>query len=230
MSTLRARRPVTGAATAVSLIAVLAAAALTGCTGGEAAAGDTGHSEEASVIAPGRPGEDARTISPQEAREAAEEGTAPNAADHAFMTMMIGHHEQAVEMTDLAEEFAHDASVRGIAGRIAATQGPEIEIMRAWLLRNAGGEQAGDDAHQGHGEHGADMPGMASAADMERLRAARGADFDALFLELMIAHHEGALTMAADVSAQGNDGAALELAAEIGASQRVEIARMEALL
>ncbi|GAA2373259.1 DUF305 domain-containing protein [Streptomyces carpaticus] len=231
MSTHRFRRPVAGAGLAASLAAVLSLVALTGCTGGEAAAGDTGSDAEASVIVPGRPGEEARTVSPREAREAAGEGTGPNAADHAFMTMMIEHHEQAVEMTELADAYAEDSAVRGIAGRIAAAQEPEIEAMRAWLLRNAeGGEATGDGhGHGGHDGHGDTMPGMASEEELARLRAARGAEFDALFLDLMIAHHEGAVAMAADVSAQGNDVTALEMAAEIGASQRVEISRMEAM-
>ncbi|MFD7510269.1 DUF305 domain-containing protein [Streptomyces sp. NPDC059853] len=229
MSTHRFRRPVTGAGLAASLAAVLSLAVLTGCTGGQAAAEDTGSDAEASVIVPGRPGEEARTVSPREAREAAEEGTEPNAADHAFMTMMIEHHEQAVEMTDLADAHAEDSAVRGIARRIAATQEPEIEAMRAWLLRNAQGAGSAGDGHGHHEGDGEAMPGMASEAELAELRAARGAAFDALFLELMIAHHEGAVTMAADVSAQGNDVTALEMAAEIGASQRVEIARMEAM-
>ncbi|MFB4193848.1 DUF305 domain-containing protein [Streptomyces carpaticus] len=231
MSTHRFRHPVAGAGLAASLAAVLSLTALTGCTGGEATAGDTGSDADASVIVPGRPGEEARTVSPQEAREAAGEGTGPNAADHAFMTMMIEHHEQAIEMTDLADAHAEDGAVRGIARRIAAAQEPEIEAMRAWLLRNAGdGGATGDGhGHAGHDGHGDAMPGMASEEELARLRAARGAEFDALFLELMIAHHEGAVTMAADVSAQGNDVTALEMAAEIGASQRVEISRMEAM-
>ncbi|MGP3968956.1 DUF305 domain-containing protein [Streptomyces sp. 6N223] len=207
---------------------LLALALAGGCTGG----GDSGSgsAEDAGtqpVIAPGRPGEPAGTLSPDEAREAARDSYAePNAADVAFMAKMIEHHGQALLMADLADTRASDGSVRRLAERIARAQEPEIGVMEDWLDDNAEGGAGGE--AEGHG-HAGDMPGMATEEDLAELRGARGADFDALFLDLMIAHHEGAVEMATDEAAQGSASFVVELAAEMAATQGAEIDRMENL-
>jgi uncharacterized protein (DUF305 family) len=205
-----------------ALVGLLTLALVGGCTGGESGAPD----EEAggpSVIAPGRPGEDAETLSPDDAGEAADDSRAePNAADVAFMSMMIDHHEQALEMTDLAETRASDTSVRRLAERVATAQEPEVGVMEDWLDDNAAGEE-----HAGHDP--ARMPGMPTGEQLAELRAARGEAFDELFLDLMIAHHEGAVEMATDEAAQGSDSYVVELAAEMAATQGAEIDRMENL-
>ncbi|TDC25048.1 DUF305 domain-containing protein [Streptomyces sp. 8K308] len=207
-----------------------AAAVLTlaaGCTGEAEPAADA-DAETQQVIAPAGPGEPARTISPEEAREAAQEGSEPNAADFRFMRMMIEHHEQALVMAELVDDRTREESVRRLADRITAAQNGEIAAMEAWLTRNAGA--AADEDREGHGGHGAGaMPGMATAEQLEALEAAEGADFDALFLDLMIAHHQGAVTMATDALTQGNDGLAQQLANDVMAEQSVEIDRMEAM-
>ncbi|GAA1901697.1 DUF305 domain-containing protein [Streptomyces sodiiphilus] len=211
--------------TLVGLLAV-------GCAGETAPAAEG----EPPVIAPGRPGEEARTLAPEEAREAGSraEGEAGE-ADFAFMRMMILHHEQALVMTDLAAEHAEDAKVGRLSERVAAAQGPEIEVMKAWLVRH--GEDAGkeDGGHHDHGHHDAEgsgaaaMPGMAAGEELAELHAARGKEFDLLFLDLMIAHHEGAVAMAADLLAESTDVEAGEMATKMIAEQTVEIGRMKGL-
>lgn len=203
---------------AVALTAVLTATpVLAGCDSG---GGDESAGGGPSVIAPGRPGEAASTLSAGQAAKARPDDT-PNQADLGYVARMIEHHRQALVMTDLAGEHAESASVRALAGRIAAAQGPEIETMRAWLKTNGGSE------HDGHG--GSAMPGMATAAQLADLRAARGAAFDRLFLRLMIAHHQGAVTMATEVLGKGNNVQVEEWANEVIAQQSAEIGRMRAL-
>ncbi|MCE7081224.1 DUF305 domain-containing protein [Streptomyces sp. ST2-7A] len=220
-----------GAITALVLVPLTACTADSAAGAAEAAAGD----DPPSVIAPGRPGEEARTLSPEEAGKAAEElRDEPVAADFAFMEMMAVHHAQALEMTALAERYADHERVRGLAGRISVAQEPEIAVMEAWLEEHADSPARPDD----HGDHGAgghdhhdhsDMPGMATPEQLADLEGARGAEFDRLFLDLMIVHHEGAVVMSADVLAQTGDMAVRELAAEIAAQQNAEIGRMRNL-
>ncbi|GAB3119794.1 DUF305 domain-containing protein [Streptomyces calidiresistens] len=224
---------------ALGAIAALAFVPLTACTT-ESSAEASADGDAPAVIAPGRPGEEARTLSPEEVGEAATQlRDEPVAADFAFMEMMAVHHAQALEMTALAERYAGNERVRGLAGRISVAQEPEIAVMEAWLEEHAEQRDPGDrpDDHQGHGSHEdhgghdhSDMPGMASPGQLAELGAARDGEFDRLFLELMIAHHEGAVVMAADVLAQTGDMAVRELAGEIAAQQNAEIGRMRNLL
>jgi uncharacterized protein (DUF305 family) len=164
--------------------------------------------------------------------------------DVRFVRGMIPHHEQALEMTALAESRAERADVLALAARIERGQREEIEMMESWLARNAPG--GGADAH-GHA-HGAGHPpghaadpaghdpapehGMLTRAEMEILEGARGREFDRLFLVYMIRHHEGALEMVADLFAEGGGGTAemFQLASHIDGDQRIEIARMRRML
>ncbi|MFE1784516.1 DUF305 domain-containing protein [Streptomyces sp. NPDC059506] len=213
--------------------AATAAALLAACTssGGDGTAGGRGDAAGPPVVAPGRPGEDNTTLSPEQAAKARPDDR-PNSADIAYMRMMPVHHRQALVMTGLAAEHAEDSRVRRIAARIAAAQKPEIEAMEAWLETNAPDDgDEGHDKHGGHGGHGgADMPGMATEEQLQKLRAARGEKFDELFLKLMIAHHQGAVTMATDVTSDGNDPYIEETATDVIASQSAEISRMRAML
>ncbi|MDT0321331.1 DUF305 domain-containing protein [Streptomyces millisiae] len=214
------RRPLLAALAAVAALTLAA-----GCTDEAEPAADA---DSQQVIAPAGPGEPARTISPEEAREAAQEGTEPNAADFRFMRMMIEHHEQALTMAELVDDRSDEESVRRLADRITAGQNGEIAAMEAWLTRNAGA--AADEDREGHGGHDSeDMPGMATPEQLEALEAAEGAEFDALFLDLMIAHHQGAVTMTTEALTTGNDGPAQQLANDMLADQSVEIDRMEAM-
>ena len=147
-----------------------------------------------------------------------------NAADVAFAQGMIPHHEQAVEMAEAAESRAESAEVKDLAERIAAAQGPEISQMRGWLEDWDQGEGDGSMGDMGS------MPGMMDDGDMGQMMDASGADFDEMFLEGMIRHHEGAVEMATDQLEDGKSSEALALATEIIAAQEAEIEEMQALL
>jgi uncharacterized protein (DUF305 family) len=212
----------TALSTAAIAVASALALALAGCDsgGGENAATGGGPS----VIAPGRPGEAASTLSASQAAQALPDDS-PNQADLAYVRRMIKHHEQALVMTESAGKHAASGAVRSLAGRISAAQGPEKAAMSAWLKR-AGVR----DVESGH-DHSAmsAMPGMATAAQLAELDAARGDAFDRLFLRLMITHHQGAVTMATEVLGKGNNVQVEEWANEVIAQQSSEIARMRAM-
>ncbi|MFF3541476.1 DUF305 domain-containing protein [Streptomyces platensis] len=192
--------------------------ALSGCSAedGAEASGAGGPK----VLAPGRPGESARTLTAEQAKKARRDDS-PNSADLTYVRMMIPHHQQALVMTDLAKRYADSGQVGRLAGRIAAAQGPEIAAMKGWLSSHGGEHAAG-----GHSHHDGEMPGMATAAELHRLRAARGARFDALFLRLMITHHQGAVSMATEVLSEGDNALVEEMASEVIAQQGAEIGRM----
>jgi uncharacterized protein (DUF305 family) len=202
----------------VTVSLALAALALGGCDSGPDAGPDA--AEGASVIAPGRPGEPNRTLSPKEAAEHRKEDDSPNTTDISYVQMMITHHEQALVMAELAPDRAKSKAVKGLASRIADVQGAEIDMMEGWLDEHGAGKDAGGHDHRA-------MRGMATPAQMKELEGAEGAEFDDLFLDLMIAHHEGAIAMASDVKADGNNIRAEEMADDVIATQTTEIARME---
>ena len=161
---------------------------------------------------------------------------AGQAGDIAFAQLMIPHHEQAVEMADLALARQTSPEVRALAERIKGAQDPEIETMAGWLTTwGAPRDMPGlsSDSSMNHGsDHmgGMSMAGMMSADDMAALDAASGAEFDQRWLTLMIAHHEGALTMAQQVLGTTSDTGVRTLAEAIVAGQKAEIAEMTALL
>lgn len=206
-----------------SLAAVAAGLLLTlsGCQGDDGSGrADDGR---ATIVAPGKPGEKARHLTPEQAARAKPDDS-PNAADHAYVSRMIEHHRQALTMSALAPERAAADGVKRLAERITAAQKPEIGAMEKWLARYpapSGAPAAGHD-------HGA-MPGMATEQQLKELAGAKGADFDRLFLTLMTAHHEGAVTMAGEALAAGNNGAVEEMANEVVATQTAEIHRMRAM-
>lgn len=212
----------------VSVVAVgLTALAVLGLVGCDSGTDDTGSAATSgpSVIAPGEPGEGNRTLSAEEAAQQRAEDDSPNSADVAYVRMMIEHHAQALEMTELVPDRAESSKIVKLAERIAAAQQPEIRAMKGWLETH--GKQARDGGHD-HGH--ATMPGMATQAQMKKLRAADGEAFDQLFLTLMITHHEGAITMATDVKGQGNNIQVEEMADDVVAQQTSEITRMRDLL
>ncbi|MDX3112961.1 DUF305 domain-containing protein [Streptomyces scabiei] len=200
--------------------ALLLVLALAGCDSGPDAKSLA--ADGPSVIAPGRPGDANRTLSPQEAAEQRTDDDTPNAADVSYARTMIQHHAQALEMTGLVPDRARSGDVKRLALRISAAQGPEIEAMKGWLTTH--GKTSANGGH----DHTA-MPGMATEAQLTELRGARGKAFDTLFLTLMITHHEGALTMAADVKAQGNNVQIEEMADDVIAQQTSEITRMRGM-
>lgn len=179
-----------------------------------------------------------------DASSAAADSRAHNDADVAFATQMIPHHQQALEMVDLAADRDLPADVRTLVTGIESAQAPEIDTMTGWL--NAWGEPAPSDAgHMGHdmgdmgddtGDMGDDMgdmsgmPGMMSGQQMTALADAPDARFADMWLRLMIAHHEGAVTMARTELAEGEYPPAIALAQSIVDSQTAEIERMRELL
>ncbi|MFD8805656.1 DUF305 domain-containing protein [Streptomyces sp. NPDC059597] len=214
-------------ASLASLVAASLATAAVFAAGGCDAGTDTrsGAASGPSVIAPGRPGEANRTLSAQEAAGRRGDDNSPNAADRSYATMMIEHHAQALRMTELAPKRAQSAAVKRLAERISASQGPEIAAMKSWLRTDGGGHAHGDT----HAHTHMPMPGMATEAQLTRLKSARGKAFDALFLKLMIAHHQGAITMATDVKARGHSVRIEEMADDVIAQQTAEIRRMRAM-
>jgi uncharacterized protein (DUF305 family) len=145
--------------------------------------------------------------------------------DARFVQGMILHHAQALLMTELVADRTGSESMRRLAGRIEVSQKDEIAVMERWLGRRA--EPLPED-HL----HGSLMPGMLTDEELARLAAATGAEFERLFLELMIRHHEGALIMVADLfsSGGGQEAEIFQLASHVDADQRAEIARMRGML
>ncbi|MDP5227554.1 MULTISPECIES: DUF305 domain-containing protein [Arthrobacter] len=193
--------------TALGLGAVLALSACSAPSGGGNMPGmDHGPSQSASAAA----------------AQTASAGRDHNAADTMFAAMMIPHHRQAVEMSGIMlEKKDLPKPVSELAERIRAAQGPEIETMTGWL--NGWGEDPS--AHGGH-----QMQGMMGPDDLDRLKAAQGTEAARMFLTQMIAHHEGALTMAQAESRDGKNPQAVALSKEIVAAQSTEIAEMKQLL
>jgi uncharacterized protein (DUF305 family) len=190
-------------------------------------AGCTSHPEEdrPPVIAPGRPGEPASTIPLNQISPV--RPVPPNDADVLYVRNMIVHHQQAIEMALLAPDHAANDTVKRLADRIGDVQKPEIDSMNNWLRTHD--QPTVDPQHGEHGEH-ADMPGMATPAQLDALRAAKGTAFDTMFLELMIAHHQGALTMASDIQTKGAEVRVQEMADDVIATQSDEINQMRTLL
>ena len=156
-------------------------------------------------------------------------------ADVAFMTGMIHHHAQALVMSRMAPTHGAGASLQIMAGRIINGQNDEIALMQQWL--RARNQPVPDPAHAGMaghgGEHAMHMPGMLTDEQLAQLDAARGADFERLFLTFMIQHHQGARTMVDELfstfgAAQGD--AIFKIASDIGADQSSEIDRMRSML
>lgn len=159
------------------------------------------------------------------------------AADIRFMTGMIGHHAQALEMARLAPSHGASPQVQTLAARIINGQQDEIATMQAWLRDRLQPvpEPAAGGLHAGHGpgQQSMMMPGMVSHEQMMQLEAARGREFDRLFLTLMIQHHRGAVAMVDELF--GTYGAAQDetvfrFASDVQVDQRTEIARMERML
>ncbi|WP_394326769.1 DUF305 domain-containing protein [Thermobifida halotolerans] len=149
-----------------------------------------------------------------------------NSADVMFAQMMIPHHRQAVEMARLAEDRA-GADVKELAARIEAAQDPEIEQMNA-LLESWGQQSVNGMDDMPHMDHG--MPGMMTDEQMAELENLEGDAFDTMFLEMMVAHHEGAVEMAEQELADGVNPEARQLAQAITDAQEAEIEQMNALL
>jgi uncharacterized protein (DUF305 family) len=210
------RAPVVNHSRAVLLLCLCAtAAACANATGSGGAAPP--------IVQPGAPGQPNRSIDADEA-VALSRGRL-NDADVRFMQQMIGHHAQAMEMTHLIAPRTMREAIRLLGRRIELSQADEIDLMRKWLVARG---QPLPDAHV----HEL-MPGMLTAEEMDRLARAQGDEFDRLFLEGMIKHHGGALIMVKalfDSPGAGEDADIFAFASDVDVDQRIEIARMGAML
>ena len=184
---------------------------------------------EAPIVQPGAPGEPGRELTADEATDIAVSSYSPD--DVRFMQDMVVHHRQAVRMTELVADRTNRPELRAAAGRIDLSQRDEIEFMENWLAdRGQPAPAPADHAAMGHGQQ---MAGMATPEQMAELAAAEGTDFDRLFLELMIVHHEGAVTMVEELlelPGSAYDPVLFEFTADITNDQTTEIERMHAVL
>lgn len=152
-----------------------------------------------------------------------------NAADVAFAQGMIPHHTQAIEMADMASEQASSPEVNELAAQIKAAQGPEIDQLTTWL-EEWDQEVPDGSMNMGGGSDTMMMDGMMSESDMTMLSEASGAEFDQMFLSMMVIHHEGAVAMAQQEISDGKYEPAIEMAQTIVETQNAEIATMNQLM
>jgi uncharacterized protein (DUF305 family) len=197
-----------------ALIAATAAATvlLAGCASSSTSSAETADGQSAGSVAAVATGSD---------------------ADITFAQLMIPHHEQAVQMADMALEQATSQEVIDLATQIKAAQDPEIQQMRSWLQQWGAPEQMDGMDGMDHGDMdmgGQTAGGMMSDEDMGALMDASGADFDRMWLTMMIAHHEGAIEMAEQVKSQSTNPDVTALADAIVAGQTTEIDTMQTLL
>jgi len=185
--------------------------------------------QEAPIIQPGAPGQPVQTLSADEAIKVANTSYSPD--DVSFMQDMIPHHNQAVQMAALAADRTNREELLDAAGRITASQADEVEFMQQWLSQR-GEDVPEPSAHDGmHTSHS--MAGMASPEQMTELAAATGTDFDRLFLQLMITHHEGAVEMVEtlhDQPGSAYDPVLFAFTDDITNDQTTEIERMNVVL
>ncbi len=199
---------------------LLLAALLAGC-GASKPQEEAAPQPTVNVVQPGAVGEPAKRVDPN-ATPAAVQHTQ---ADVEFMQGMIHHHQQALTMADWVPDRTQSTSIRLLARRMELSQQTEIDQMWKWL--EARGVDPTDHTHK----HVV-MPGMLNSRQLERLKDARGARFDGLFLRYMTMHHRGALTMVQELLDKGG-GAEAEIGAftrHIDADQAIEITRMQQLL
>ncbi|MEV7733907.1 DUF305 domain-containing protein [Streptomyces sp. NPDC088921] len=156
---------------------------------------------------------------------------AHNAQDVSFAQGMIPHHQQAVEMAELADGRAASAQVKDLAARVEKAQGPEISTMTGWLKawdEKVPESMPGMDHSGMAGMDG--MAGMMDSADMDKLKKASGKEFDSMFLTMMVEHHKGAVEMATTEKAKGEYKDATAMAGDIVTAQNAEISEMKKLL
>jgi uncharacterized protein (DUF305 family) len=204
---------------------LLATAVLGGAAACASAGG--GSSSGTRILQPGSPGQETRTISTAEATDLSKVGA--TAADVKFMQGMIGHHAQAVEMVALIADRTANPDMKRLGLRIQVSQDDEMNMMRTWL-KNHGAAVPGPHSHH---EPGGFMPGMLTNEEMAQLAAAKGVEFDRLFLTGMIKHHGGAITMVDELfktPGAGQEGGIFAFASDVDADQRMEIDRMGAML
>ena len=217
--------------TTLTTLALASALALAGCgTSGEETAGEA--PETTTSAAAGTGSTDTATATPSTSAQAVTEEH--NDADTMFAQMMIPHHEQAVQMSEvmLAKDDL-DPDIEALANKIVAAQGPEIDQLKTMLetwgeptSMESGGMEGMD-----HGsDSGAGMEGMMTEEQMQELEAAEGTEAAEMYLTMMTAHHRGAIDMAQEEVAEGQNPQAIEMAQQGIEDQEAEIQEMERLL
>jgi uncharacterized protein (DUF305 family) len=189
------------------MVALAAALLLSSCTDNAASDGHTDHEHSDQPVITGQP-------------------AGYNADDVAFANNMIPHHQQAVELSAMVPDRSTNADLIALAKQISAAQQPEIEIMKVFLVQ--WNENPG--TNSGHAGHAGTMQGMVDAPTMTKLGSLNGAEFDKLWLESMISHHEGAIEMAKAEIANGDNVDAKTLAEKIVATQGAEIGQIKQML
>jgi uncharacterized protein (DUF305 family) len=176
-------------------------------------------------------------LTPEELARVAAMKVEVTPADVDFMSGMIPHHAQAVKIASWAGSHGARADIRVLCERIVVAQRDEIALMRTWLADNKQPVPAADATHGSMNMNGMKhdmlMPGMLTDAELAQLDAARGPEFDRLFLTFMIRHHEGAVSMVDTLfssTGAGQDETVFRLASDIYADQTTEIDRMQKLL
>ena len=181
------------------------------------------------IVQPGAPGQPTLNLDAETAVAIANSAYIP--ADVSFMQGMIIHHHQALLMSRLATQRTNNKTLLDLANRIDVSQADEIAFMQTWLREREEIAPEPSKDHQEHAEH--KMAGMATPAQMIQLAASKSTDFDRLFLKLMIAHHDGAITMVEDLRdwpGSTYDPQLNEFASDVSNDQAVEIERMNGLL
>lgn len=179
------------------------------------------------VVQLGAPGEPNETLSPEDAAKQLEVPTFVE-ADSDFMLDMMAHHDQALVMTGYVDGRTDDRDIRLLAERMRISQEDEMTMMTRWLQDRF---IPVNDA-SGHGHDGDTMPGMLTDEQLADLEAATDAEFDRLFLQSMIQHHQGALQMVGELYAAGggNESEVDGFARHVESDQGIEIARMQQML
>jgi uncharacterized protein (DUF305 family) len=220
-------RPITLGLGALALAGLLAAC-------GGSAASETTATTTTNDTAAGTPAAGASAAAATAPAAAATGST----ADISFAQLMIPHHQQAVQMAELAITNASSPDVQKLAEQIKAAQDPEIQAMESWLATwGVGDQMQGMDASApANGDMGGmDMGGMSASGmmtqqDLDKLAKTTGADFDRMWLQMMIAHHQGAVTMAQQVLDTTSNADVQALAQAVVDGQTTEIDTMQQLL
>jgi uncharacterized protein (DUF305 family) len=216
--------------------ALTAAVLLAACSGGsdepqsDQSQSDSG--EPISVVQGGAPGEPSRRLSQEELEQLEQqEGPSHKQADVDFMQGMIHHHAQALVMTSMVRDRAAGKELAILARRIEVAQEAEIETMERWLTQREEEVPDAEDHRNDHGGRGL-MPGMVGHEELAKLAAAEGREFDRMFLEYMIRHHQGALTMVGQLRAkEGGVEPEIDLfVRHVDSDQNIEISRLAGLL
>ena len=206
------------------------------CTAALASACGSATRSSPPIVQPGAPGQATQVVGAEQARDLSKVGATP--ADVKFMQGMIHHHAQAIDMTELLKTRTGSEDMKKLGMRIQVSQTDEIKMMQRWL--QAHGQEA-PDPHAMHMpgmimpgmDHGPMMAGMLTPEEMVKLAGLKGLEFDRFFLQGMIKHHEGAITMVKELFASpgaAQDSAIYAFASDVVADQQMEIDRMSGML